>query len=167
MVWVSRFGWSVLTGPQPPDGTDSRVAVTILRRDTPVITLNVEPGFTPRLSQGASEFFSWTWRGTNIDDGDVVGWPAGLPFPDAIEFRPNLPGRLKFRFEIFGNDLWVKDNIDCYVRFTHPEHVPGTIDQQRWVEDSAWTSVGTFPRDVNMSTDTVPGSVFKRLELVF
>jgi hypothetical protein len=130
-----------------------------------IITLNVEPGFTPRLNQGESEFYFWNWRGTNIDDDDIITWPGGLPFPDAVEFRPALEGNLKFRFEIFGNDLWVKDSIDCYARYTHPEHVPGTIDEQRWVEDAFWTHLGTFPRDVNMSTDTVPGSVFRRLIL--
>ena len=70
------------------------------------------------------------------------------------------------RFEIFGNDQWLKDDVDCYVRSTHPEHVPGTIDQQRWVEDLAWTGIGTFPRAVKMRTDTVPGSMFRRLTLV-
>lgn len=41
MVWVSRMGWNIETGDQLPDGTDSKVAVTILRNDQPRITLNV------------------------------------------------------------------------------------------------------------------------------
>jgi hypothetical protein len=166
MVWVSRFGWNIETGDQPPDGTDSRVAVTILRHDVPQITLNVEPGASPRLNVGTSEFHSWRWAGTTLDqDDDIVTWPAGRPFPDAIEFRSPLQGHLTFRFEIFGNDVWVKDTIDTYVRYTKPEHVPGTLDSDRWVEDAFWTHTGTFARDVSMRTDTVADRVFTRLTL--
>lgn len=99
------------------------------------------------------------------DDDGIVSWPAGRPFPNAIEFQHQVQGSLKFRFEIFGDDLWVKDNIDAYVRYTHPRHIPGTIDAQEWVENAFWTHIGTFSRDVSMSTNMVPSRIFKRLTL--
>ena len=155
--YVSAMGWDIKTSGEPGSGTDSQVTVTILRDDAPILSLNVEPGETTRLDRGNSVFHSWKFTGTIFVPSDITSWVAGMSYPDGVEFPEDIKGHLKCRFEIHGADLWRKDNIGAYVKYTHPEHVPGTIDSFVWVDDLNWTFVGNFVQDVELSTDTGEG----------
>ena len=139
--YISAIGWDIKTSDEPGSGTDSRVTVTILRDDSAILSLNVEPGETVRLDRGNSVFHSWKFRGAIFVPSDVISWVGGLGY----------------RFTIHGDDLWRKDDIIGYVRYTRPQHVPGTIDSQIWVDDINWTNVGNFTQDVNLSTDASEG----------
>jgi hypothetical protein len=151
--YVHEIGWYIVTSEERASGTDSPVTVTILRDDSPIIALNVEPGNTPRLDRGESAFYSWRFTGTYFTDDEFVTWIAGLPYPDAVEFPDDVQGHLKCRFRIWGDDLWQKDEIVGYVRYVTYHHIPGTIDSFEWVPDLNWTQVGVFSRDVILSTN--------------
>ncbi len=155
--YVSAIGWDIKTSTEPGSGTDSRVTVTILRDDVPILALNVEPGETERLDRGNSVFHTWNFTGAIFVPSDFTTWVAGLGYPDAVEFPDDIQGHLKCRFAIYGDDLWRKDDIIGYVRYTRPQHVPGTIDSQIWVDDINWTHAGSFTQDVNLSTDASEG----------
>ena len=155
--YVSEIGWHIKTSTEPGSGTDSRVTVTILRDDAPILALNVEPGETEKLDRGNSVFHWWKFRGAIFVPSDITSWAAGLGYPNAVEFPDDVQGHLKCRFEIHGDDLWRKDDIIGYVRYTKPKHVPGTIDSQIWVDDINWTHVGAFTQNVNLSTDASEG----------
>ncbi len=161
--YVHEVAWDIRTSGARHSGTDSPVTVTLLRDDAPVISLNVEPGNTQRLNRGASELHWWRFSGAIFQDPDVVTWIAGLGYPDGVEFANDVNGHLKYRFRIYGDDLWQKERIDCYVRYLSFQHVPGTIDSFIWVPDLNWTHVGTFDRDLVLSTD--PGEGFRMLTL--
>lgn len=157
--YIHEIGWHIITSGARFSGTDSQVTVTILRDDSPIIALNMEPGNTPRLHRGESSFYWWRFTGTIFTDGDTVTWIGGLPYPDGVEIPNDVQGHLKCRFRIFGDDLWRKDEIVGYVRYITYHHIPGTIDAFEWVPDLNWTQVGVFSRDGVLSTDPSEGFV--------
>ncbi len=155
--YVHQIGWQIKTHSDRWSGTDSRVTVEIIRDDQVVLAINIEPGNTTRLTRGESVFYYWTFRGTNFVPGDFTTWIGGLPFPDGVEFPDDVQGHLKCRFRIHGDDLWKKDEIVGYVKYTNYYHIPGTIDSFEWQPDMNWTNVGTFGQDVVLSTDSKEG----------
>ena len=159
MVWVSEIGWDIRTSGDPIAGTDTRVTVEILRDNNLVILLNVEPGNTTRLDRGESTFYSWRFLGTNYapDDSELGTITGGQGIPYGVEFPQNVVGHLKCRFRAWGDDLWIKDNVDGYVRYATERSVPGTIDSTVWVDDLNWTFIWSFPQDVPISTDPAEG----------
>lgn len=162
--YVHEVAWDIKTSGGRYSGTDSPVTVTLLRDDVPVIALNVEPGDTNRLDRGTSDLHWWRFTGATFQDPDTITWIAGLAYPDGVEFPNDVFGHLKYRFRIYGDDLWRKDRIDCYVRYLTYQHVPGTIDSFIWVPDLNWTHAGTFDHDLVLSTD--PGEGFRTLTLI-
>lgn len=155
--YVHQIGWQIKTSNIRDAGTDSRVTVTILRDGARIIALNLEPGNTTRLDQGESAFYFWRFQGTVFEPGDLVEWIAGMPYPDGVEFADDVQGHLTCDLRIHGDDMWVKDQIDAYVRYINYHHIPGTIDAFEWVPDLNWTFVATFPRDIALSTDKKEG----------
>jgi hypothetical protein len=157
--WISEIGWDIKTLNVDPAGTDTPVVVDILRDDIPLITLAIEPGNTSRLDRGDSRFYWWRFQGTNFvpsDDGTGTS-SAGEELPHGVEFPQDIGGHLKCRLRALGEDMWIKDNVDAYVRYARLVHVPGTIDSSVWVDDLNWTFVGSFTQDAPISTDTGEG----------
>lgn len=157
--YISEIGWEITTADTEwYRGTDSRVTVEIIRDDDRILLLNVEPGHTSRLDRGDSAFHYWTFKGFFPVESEYVTYGAGIGFPrDGVEFPEDIQGHLKCKFRIHGDDLWTKDNIEGYVRYVRPKHIPGTIDSHVWVDDLNWTHVGTFSQDANLSTDRSEG----------
>lgn len=156
-TYISEIAWDIKTSNRRWSGTDSPVSVEIIRDKDIIIALNVEPGNTGRLDRGDSEFHWWGFRGSHFAPGDTFRWVSGLPYPEAAEFPEGIKGSLKCRFKIHGDDMWIKDNVEAYVRYTKPTHIEGTIDSMKWVDDINWTHVGTFSVDGNISTDLSEG----------
>lgn len=154
-TYVSEIAWDIETDEQVWSGTDSPVSVDIVRDGDTVITLSVEPGGTDRLDRGDTEFHWWDFRGTYFAPGDFVRWVGGLPYPEAVEFPDGVEGSLECRFRIHGDDMWTKDRIDAYVRYTEPTAQGGTLS--KWTDDINWTHVGTFSKDADISTDRREG----------
>lgn len=118
-----------------------------------------------RLDRGNSVFHFWKFTGSIFVPSPITSWVAGLGYPNAVEYPDDIKGHLKCRFTIYGKDLWRKDEIIGYVKYAKPQHVPGTIDSQIWVDDLNWTNVGAFTQDVNMSEDSSEG--FKNWTLIY
>lgn len=155
--YISQIGWQIKTHSDRYSGTNSRVTVEILRDDRLIIALNIEPGNTGRLSRGESIFYYWTFAGAYFMPGDIMTWIGGLPYPDGVEFPNDIKGHLKCRFRIHGDDLWKKDEIIGYVKYTRYYHISGTTDDFEWNPDLNWTNVGVFGRDGILSTDSDEG----------
>lgn len=156
--WISEIGWDIKTLNTPVAGTDTRVSVEILRDDVQVISLLIEPGNTTRLDRGDSRFYWWRFRGANFAPSDEPGHTAGeQAFPHGVEFPRDIRNHLKCRLRAWGDDMWIKDNVDAYVRYARLVAVPGTIDSFVWVDDLNWTFVGSFAQDVALSTDPAEG----------
>jgi hypothetical protein len=158
--WISEIGWDIKTSSAQFSETDTPVSVEILRDDIQVIALFIEPGNTPRLNRGASEFYWWRFQGANFapNSSDIGHSTGGEGFPHGVEFPQDIQGHLKCRLRAWGNDKWIKDNIEGFVRYARLVGVPGTIDSTVWVDDLNWTAVGNFTQDVVISTDTGEGT---------
>lgn len=157
--WLSEIGWDIKTSIAQFSGTNTPISVEIMRDNTLVIALLIEPGNTPRLDRGTSAFYWWRFQGANFAPnpsgiGHSIG---GQGFPHGVEFPQDIKGHLKCRLRAWGDDMWIKDNIDGYVRYARLVGVPGTIDSTIWVDDLNWTSVGRFTQDVAVSTDPSEG----------
>jgi hypothetical protein len=59
------------------------------------------------------------------------------------------------RLRINGDDMWIKDNVDLYVRFIREKAT--SFDTLAWIEDADWSYIATWSRDVAMSTDSSEG----------
>jgi hypothetical protein len=159
MAWIGEIGWDIRTSSAQFAGTDTRVSVEILRDNALVIALLVEPGSTTRLDRGDGAFYWWRFQGANFAprDSDIGVSHGGAGFPHGVEFPQGVVGHLKCRFRAWGDDMWIKDNIDGYVRYATERGVPGTIDSTVWVDDINWSLIWHFPQDVALSTDASEG----------
>ena len=80
-----------------------------------------------------------------------------MPYPSyGIEFSRGLAGHLKLKIKIAGDDMWVKDNMDMYVRGI--SQVATSFDTLAWQEDSRWTYLATWAQDAALSRDSREGS---------
>jgi hypothetical protein len=75
-----------------------------------------------------------------------------------------MNGHLRIRLQIHGDDMWIKDNVDLYVRFVR--QVATSFDTLAWQEDSFWTYVASWTRDAAMSTDSSEGFAIWNMNLV-
>src|SRR5262245_21554006 len=161
MAWVSEIGWDILTSSVVWGGTDTRISVEILRDNASVIALLVEPGATQRLDRGEDAFYWWRFQRAYFaprpPDDDIASTTGGAGFPHGVEFPHGVVGHLKCRFRAWGDDMWIKDNVDGYVRYAREKGVPGTIDSTEWVDDLNWTLIWHFPADASLSTDPSEG----------
>jgi hypothetical protein len=150
MANVTRIDWTIKTGDQWWSGTDTQIKIEILRDDTLLKRLNLEPGSTPRLNR--SEQTTYYWEFQNPDGVGVS--VSGTVVPYYEQFPNGIRGHLKVRLIAKGDDAWEKDWIDSSVYFGELRHVPGTIDSFVWNED--WESF-FFGQDVVLSTDRSEG----------
>ena len=73
-----------------------------------------------------------------------------MPYPGyGFEFSSGLNGHLRIRLRIRGDDMWIKDNVDLYVRVIR--RVATSFDTLDWQEDSNWTYIASWTQDVAMS----------------
>jgi hypothetical protein len=79
-----------------------------------------------------------------------------MPYPaHGLEFSDGLAGHLRLGVHIWGDDMWVKDEVDLYVR--EVRQVATSFDTLAWREDSEWQYVASWPRDVALSADGSEG----------
>ena len=79
-----------------------------------------------------------------------------MPYPGyGLEFSNGLNGHLALRLRIRGDDMWIKDNVDLYVRMIRQKST--SWDTIAWQEDSDWTYIATWSKDIAMSTDSTEG----------
>jgi hypothetical protein len=105
MANVTRRDGTIKTGDQWWSGTDTQIKIEILRDDTLLKRLNLEPGSTPRLNR--SEQTTYYWEFQNPDGVGVSVSGTVVPFYE--QFPNGIRGHLKVRLIAKGDDAWEKD----------------------------------------------------------
>lgn len=170
-MWIGSIRLRVKTASAPSfAGTDSLVTATIVRDGVDLLSLKLDYPSENDLEPGAI-------RNYNYLGPSKMGWkndktpplPNGIgqnpmPYPSyGIEFSNGLDSHLKIRLRIHGSDLWIKDQVDLYIREVRLKAT--SFDTLAWQEDSDWTFVGSWPMNYAMSTDPSEGVKAKMLVL--
>ncbi|HXT21108.1 MAG TPA: hypothetical protein VN923_10180 [Thermoanaerobaculia bacterium] len=161
-MWVGSIRLVAATKNATNAGTDSLVQATILRDGAALRVLNLDYPTENDLERGAIRNYDYIGPTKLPRRNDrTPELPPGIgqipmPYPGyGLEFSSGLSGHLQIKLRINGDDMWIKDNVDLYVRFIR-EHAAG-IDTLWWEEDSVWTYIASWSQDVAMSTDSDEG----------
>jgi hypothetical protein len=169
-MWIGSIRLIAETKDAPFAGTDSLVQATILRDGNELRVLNLDYPTEDDLERGAIRNYDYIGP-TKLPrrNDQTPELPPGIgqipmPYPGyGFEFSHGLNGHLKIRLRIRGDDMWIKDNVDLYVRFIR--QVATSFDTLAWQEDPYWTYIASWSQDVAMSTDSSEGTTTWTLNL--
>ena len=161
-MWIGSIRLVVGTKDAPNAGTDSLVQASVLRDGNELRVLNLDYPTENDLERGALRSYDYMGP-TKLPrrNDQTPELPPGIgqipmPYPGyGFEFSHGMPGHLRIRLRIRGDDMWIKDNVDLYVRLIRERAT--SFDTLAWQEDPHWTYVATWPQDVAMSTDSSEG----------
>jgi hypothetical protein len=151
-MWIGEIRFAVQTKDASYAGTDSMVDAVLLRDEEELVTLGLNRKGVNDLQRGSMDEF--IFRDLPRHNDRTFGLPPSsvqipMPYPPTgIEFSDGLPGHLKFRLIIEGNDLWIKDKVVISIK-----QFRFTFEAQDWVLDQNWSVIGSWGRDAKMSTD--------------
>lgn len=166
-MWIGSIRLAVATKDAPYAGTDSLVQAEVRRDGNLLNTLNLDYPNEDDLERGAHR--AYDYYGLPRHNDQTPELPPGIgqspmPYPDhGYQFSHGMHGHLDLRLHIRNDDMWIKDNVDLYVR--QIREVATSFDTLDWVEDTNWTYIGTWSRDVAMSTDSSEGVEYWNLVL--
>ncbi|MBO9703147.1 MAG: hypothetical protein J7604_23235 [Sporocytophaga sp.] len=170
-MWIGSIRLVVETANSQDAGTDSLVQVSVLRNGIELRVLNLDYPTEDDLERGAIRNYDYMGPTKLPRRNDKTPpLPSGvgqspMPYPGyGFEFSNGLNGHLTLQLRIRGDDMWIKDNIDLYVRKIRQKAT--SFDTLAWVEDSEWTYIATWSRDVAMSTDSKEGFTILNLNLI-
>jgi hypothetical protein len=161
-MWIGSIRLVVQTANAPYAGTDSLVQAEVRRDGTLLRTLNLDYPTEDDLERGAIRAYDYIGP-TKLPrrNDQTPELPPGIgqypmPYPGyGFEFSHGLPGHLDLRLHIRNDDMWIKDNVDLYVR--QIRQAATSFDTEDWIEDANWSYVATWSQDVAMSTDSSEG----------
>jgi len=161
-MWIGAIRLVVATEDAPNAGTDSLVQATILRDGSELRVLNLDYPAEDDLERGAIRNYDYSGP-TKLPrrNDQTPELPPGIgripmPYPGyGFELSHGLNGHLGIRLQIRGDDMWIKDNVDLYVRFIRQRAT--SFDTLDWQEDANWTYIASWSQDVAMSTDSSEG----------
>lgn len=166
-MWIGSIRLNVRTKDATNAGTDNLVRARILRDGIEILALKLDYQDEDDLERGAVRNYNYLglpWINhltPKLPDG--IGQNP-MPYPSfGIEFSQGLDGHLKLRLTIGGDDMWIKDNVDLYIKEVRLKAT--SFDTVAWIEDSNWTYIGTWDNDVPMSTDSSEGVAAWNLNL--
>jgi hypothetical protein len=166
-MWIGAIRLRVTTKDAPDAGTDSVVRASILRDGLEIARLKLDYPAEDDLERGATRNYNYPNLERRNDRTPELPEGIGMipmPYPDhGLEFSNDLKGHLKIRLRIHGSDMWIKDNVDLYVRFIRRKAT--SFDTLAWIEDSDWTYIWSWGQDVPMSTDIYEGFLTWTLRL--
>jgi hypothetical protein len=169
-MWIGALRLVVATKNARDAGTDSLVQATVLRNDAELRVLNLDYPTEDDLERGAIRNYDYSGPTKLPRRNDrTPELPSGIgqipmPYPGyGFEFSNGLSGHLKVRLRIRGDDMWVKDNVDLYVRYIRQRAT--SFDTLAWQEDPDWSYVASWTQDVAMSTDAGEGFTYWTLRL--
>jgi hypothetical protein len=146
------------------------VQATILRDGNALLVLNLDYPAENDLERGAlrnydyggpTQFARRNDKTPPLPDG--IG-QSPMPYPGyGLEFSDGLRHHLTIRLEIRNDDMWIKDNVDLYVRFIRQRNT--SFDTLDWQEDPDWSYISSWGQDVAMSTDSSEGRTTWNLNL--
>jgi hypothetical protein len=161
-MWIGSIRLVVATKDAPHAGTDSLVQATVLRDGAGLRVLNLDYPTENDLERGAIRNYDYSGPTMLPRRNDKTAeLPPGIgqspmPYPGyGFEFSNGLNGHLSFRLRIRGDDMWIKDDVDLYVRSIRQRAT--SFDTLAWQEDPNWNYIASWTRDVAMSTDTTEG----------
>jgi hypothetical protein len=169
-MWIGSIRLVMQTKDQINAGTDSLVQASIMRNGQTLRVLNCDYPNEDDLERGAIRAYDYmgpTKLPRRNDKTPTL--PPGLgqfpmPYPGyGLEFSDGLRGHLKIQLRINGDDMWIKDNVDLYVRFIRLRAT--SFDTLAWQEDVEWTYIASWVRDVALSTDSDEGTTTWTLNL--
>lgn len=169
-MWIGAIRLVVATRPVRFAGTDSLVQASVRRDGNELRLLNIDYPTEDDLEPGAIRAYDYSGP-TRIPrrNDRTPELPPGIgqipmPYPGyGFEFSSGLGGHLVIGLRIRGDDMWIKDNVDLYVRFIR--NVATSFDTLAWIEDDHWTYVASWTQDVAMSTDPSEGVTTWNLRL--
>lgn len=169
-MWIGALRLIVQTKDALDAGTDSLVQATVVRNGADLRVLNLDYPEEDDLERGAIRNYDYGGptrlprrndRTPPLPDG--VGQDP-MPYPGyGFEFSDGLRGHLTLRLRIRNDDMWIKDNVDFYVRPIRQRAT--SFDTLAWQEDTDWSYVATWSLDVAMSTDGGEGHTTWNLNL--
>jgi hypothetical protein len=161
-MWIGAIRLVVETKNVRYAGTDSLVQATVLRDGNNLRVLNLDYPTEDDLERGAIRAYDYIGptklprRNDKTPELPPGVGQSPMPYPGyGFEFSSGLSGHLRLRLRINGDDMWIKDNVDLYVRFIRQKAT--SFDTLAWIEDSDWTYIASWTRDVAMSTDSGEG----------
>jgi hypothetical protein len=169
-MWIGAIRLIVETENAPAAGTDSLVQASVIRDGTTLRVLNLDYPTEDDLERGAIRNYDYIGP-TKLPrrNDQTPELPPGIgqnpmPYPGyGFEFSNGLSGHLRLQLRIRGDDMWIKDNVDLYVRFIRNRAT--SFDTLAWIEDTDWTYIASWTRDVAMSTDSSEGATTWNLVL--
>lgn len=170
-MWIGAIRLVVQTEDVPNAGTDNLVQATVIRDGNELRVLNLDYPTEDDLERGAIRNYDYIGP-TKLPrrNDQTPELPPGtgtnpMPYPGyGFEFSNGMNGHLRIRLRIRGDDMWIKDNVDLYVRFIR--QVATSFDTLAWQEDAFWTYIASWTRDVAMSTDFTEGFATWNMNLV-
>ena len=169
-MWIGSIRLIVQTKNAPYAGTDSLVQAKILRDNKLLRTLNLDYPTENDLERGATRNYDYIGPTRlprkNDQTPELPSGVASIPMPYpgyGFEFSNGLSGHLKIKLQINGDDMWIKDTVDLYVRFIR--RLATSFDTEDWKEDADWTYISSWTQDVAMSTDSDEGFTTWTLKL--
>jgi len=169
-MWIGSIRLTVETKDAPDAGTDSLVQAVILRDGNELRVLNLDYPTENDLERGAIRNYDYMGPTKLPRKNDQTPeLPSGIgqipmPYPGyGFEFSNGLGGHLRIRLRIRGSDMWIKDNVDLYVRFIRQKAT--SFDTLAWIEDSDWSYVASWGHDIPMSTQIFEGFATWTLKL--
>ncbi|MFN8372737.1 MAG: hypothetical protein U0694_07650 [Anaerolineae bacterium] len=160
-MWVGSIRVRVRTKAASTASTDSPVIAAIMRDTIALYAFFLNPEFRTfarpnlEISSGTDrDFFQYSLPKSS--DSPVPDEPGGQP-PYGLEFGSGLAEHCTLKLRIFGNDLWITDEVELLIRELHPVHLPETSKAFTWVEETNWKSVGLWSKDIRISSDTSEG----------
>ncbi len=157
-MWIGAIRLVAATADAPNAGTDSLVQATVLRDGNALRTLNLDYPTENDLERGAVRAYDYSGP-TRLPrrNDQTPELPSGIgqipmPYPGyGFEFSSGLNGHLRIQLRIRNDDMWIKDNVDLYVRYIRERAT--SFDTLAWIEDGEWSYVASWTQDVAMSTD--------------
>jgi hypothetical protein len=169
-MWIGSIRLVVATADEPFAGTDSLVQATVLRDGDSLRVLNLDYPAENDLERGAIRAYDYMGP-TKLPrrNDQTPELPPGIgqtpmPYPGyGFEFSNGLHGHLTIRLRIRGDDMWIKDNVDLYVRVIRLRAT--SFDTLAWQEDADWTYIASWTQNVALSTDSDEGVTTWNLNL--
>jgi hypothetical protein len=164
-MWVGSIRVRVQTKAASTASTDSPVIAAMMRDNLALYAFFLNPEFRTfaqpdlEITQGTDRnFFQFSLpksKDTSASDESVNAVPDQPPY--GLEFAKGLAEHCTLKLRIFGNDLWITDEVELFIRALHLVRLPETPDAFTWVEETNWKSVGLWSKDIRISTDTSEG----------
>jgi hypothetical protein len=160
-MWVGSIRVRVRTKSSETASTDSPVIAAVMRDNIAVYAFFLNPEFRTlggtnlEITSGTDRnFFQFSLPKSSAHpppEASVDEPPYGIEFPNGLAEHCTL------KLRIFGNDLWITDEVELFIRELHAVRLPAASDTLTWVEETSWKSVGQWSKDIRISTDTSEG----------